>query len=82
MNNDKKIFDIMGDQMKVILEAVRSDKKCDAQVDWEHGRLVFDTEEDAFEYFQDTEGVESDDVDKEEARFERWFNDCNIKIRD
>ena len=49
---------------------------------WGHGRLVFRTEEDALAYFQETEGVNSDDVDKEEARFERWFEDCNIKIEE
>ena len=45
-------------------------------------RLVFKTEQDARDYFEETEGVESDDVDKEDARFERWCEDNNIKILD
>jgi len=48
----------------------------------EKGRLVFNTLEDAHDYFIETEGCESDDVDKEEARFERWLEDNNIKIRE
>ena len=57
-------------------------KDMQKKLEYENGRLVFNTEEDAHDYFIETEGTESDDVDKEEARFERWFNEYNCKIKE
>jgi hypothetical protein len=45
-------------------------------------KIHFNTEEEAFDYFIKREGSESDDVDKEEARFTEWFNDNDITIGD
>jgi hypothetical protein len=77
----EKIVDITK-EVQFNKDTLEIENKKGVKFEWEHERLVFDTEEDALAYFQDSEGVESDDVDKEEARFEEWFNGNNIKIKD
>jgi hypothetical protein len=46
-----------------------------------HGRLVFKTLGEAIDYFIETEGGNEDKV-LENTRFDRWFEECNIRIKE
>ena len=67
----------MKDENDILLD----NERYDDEINFE-GQLEFNSEEDARDYFNETEGVLSDDVDFEDARFERWWEDNNILIRD
>ena len=47
----------------------------------EHGRLVFNSMEEAMDYFHESEKV-IDDVVSDMTKFDRWFEECNIKIKE
>ncbi len=76
--------EIQGDttSMEEKIKALEVLEKIKTKFEIINGCMFFKTEDAAKDYFDETEGCESDDVDKEEARFERWFNSNNIQIKD
>jgi len=53
---------------------MKSKVRLDSLPEWEHERLVFKTVEDAESYFKNTE--------PQRKNFDRWFEECNIKIKE